>query len=111
MAIDPSRLKPSDVTRLLNSTPLGTVLDDRQLYRHRQRAGFRISPDGRTISLFKYLAWLVDGRHGPQPEAAPRDYEAVKEAARARNAALSAAGRDIGELPEVVDPERRERCR
>ena len=37
MAIDPSKLKPSDVTRLLNSTSLGTVIDDRQLYRHRQR--------------------------------------------------------------------------
>lgn len=111
MAIDPSKLKPSDVTRLLNSTSLGTVIDDRQLYRHRQRAGFRISPDGRTINLFKYLAWLVDERHGPQPEQSTRDYEAMKEAARARNAALSAAGRDIGELPEVVDPERRTRCR
>jgi hypothetical protein len=111
MAIDPSKLKPSDVTRLLNSTSLGTVIDDRQLYRHRQRAGFRISPDGRTINLFKYLAWLVDERHGPQPEQGTRDYEAMKEAARARNAALSAAGRDIGELPEVVDPERRARCR
>ncbi|NLF17735.1 MAG: hypothetical protein GX595_10825 [Lentisphaerae bacterium] len=111
MAIDPSKLKPSDVTRLLNSTSLGTVIDDRQLYRHRQRAGFRISPDGRTINLFKYLAWLVDERHGPQPEQGTRDYEAMKEAARARNAALSAAGRDIGDLPEVVDPERRARCR
>jgi len=111
MAIDPSKLKPSDLTRLLNSTTLGTVIDDRQLYRHRQRAGFRISPDGRTINLFKYLAWLADERHGPQPEQTARDYEAMKEAARARNAALSAAGRDIGELPEVVDPERREQCR
>ncbi|MBT4820754.1 MAG: hypothetical protein HON70_33910, partial [Lentisphaerae bacterium] len=111
MAIDPSKLKPSDVTRLLNSTSLGTVIGDRQLYTHRQRAGFRISPDGRTINLFKYVAWLVDERHGPQPEQSTRDYEAMKEAARARNASLSAAGRDIGGLPEVVDPERRERCR
>jgi hypothetical protein len=111
MPIDPAKLKPSDLTRLLNSTSLGTVIDDRQLYRHRQRAGFRISPDGRTINLFKYLAWLVDERHGPQPEKETRDYEGMKEAARARNAALSAAGRDIGDLPEVVDPERRERCR
>jgi hypothetical protein len=111
MAIDPSKLKPSDLTRLLNSTSLGTVIGDRQLYTHRQRAGFRISPDGRTINLFKYLAWLADERHGPQPEQTARDYEAMKEAARARNAALSAAGRDIGELPEVVDPERREQCR
>jgi hypothetical protein len=111
MAIDPSKLKPSDLTRLLNSTSLGTVIGDRQLYTHRQRAGFRISPDGRTINLFKSLAWLADERHGPQPEQTARDYEAMKEAARARNAALSAAGRDIGELPEVVDPERREQCR
>jgi len=111
MAIDPSKLKPSDVTRLLNSTSLGTVIGDRQFYTHRQRAGFRISPDGRTINLFKYLAWLVDERHGPQPEQNTRDYEAMKEAARARNAALSAAGRDIGDLPEVVDTERRARCR
>jgi hypothetical protein len=111
MAIDPSKLRPSDLTRLLNSTPLGTVIGDRQLYRHRQRAGFRISPDGRTVNLFKYVAWLIDERHGPQPEQSTRDYEAMKEAARARNASLSAAGRDIGDLPEEVDPERRERCR
>ena len=31
----------------------------------------------------------------------------MKERARARNAALSLAGRDIGELPAVVNPERR----
>ena len=41
----------------------------------------------------------------PEPEADP--YEALKERARARNAALSLAGRDIGELPAVVDPERK----
>lgn len=111
MAIDPSRLRLAELTRLLNSTPLGTVINDRQLYRHRQHAGFRISPDGRTMNLVAYAAWLADERHGPQPRQTVRGYEAMKEAARARNAALSAAGRDIGELPEVVDPERRERCR
>lgn len=39
------------------------------------------------------------------------DYDKVKERARQRNAALSLAGRDIGPLPEVVDPERKEACR
>lgn len=40
-----------------------------------------------------------------------RDYEAIKEAARLRAAQTSASGRDIGEIPEVKDPLRREKCR
>ena len=42
----------------------------------------------------------------PQP-ASGGEYDKLKERARARNAELSRKGRDIGELPEVVDPERR----
>ncbi len=107
MAIDPRNLKPADLARLLNSTPLGTVLDERQLYRHRMRAGFRIG-DGRRVDLFRYAAWLVDQRHAPRKVIDPSaEYEAIKERAAARNRALSEAGRDIGELPAVVDPERR----
>ena len=108
MAIDPRQLKPADLTRLLNSTPLGTVIDERQLYRHRMRAGFRIG-DGRRVDLFRYVAWLIEERRKPSPEKG-RDYEAIKEAAAARNRALSEAGRDIGELPAVVDPERKARA-
>ena len=109
MAIDPRNMRPSDVVRLLNSTPLGPILDERQLYRHRTRAGFRIG-DGRRVDLLRYIAWLFDERHTPK-EDAPRGYDAVKEAARARSAALSASGRDIGELPEVVNPERKGKAR
>jgi len=36
--IDPRRLRPSELARLLNSTPLGTVVSERQLYRHRMTA-------------------------------------------------------------------------
>ena len=50
MAIDPRKLRPSDLCRLLNSTPLGEVISERQLYRHRSRAGFRIG-DGKTVDL------------------------------------------------------------
>ncbi|MGE4157621.1 MAG: terminase gpA endonuclease subunit [Planctomycetota bacterium] len=105
MAIDPRDLKPSDLARLLNSTPLGTVIDERQLYRHRMRAGYRIG-DGRRVDLFRYVAWLVEERDRPRPEKV-RDYEALKEAAAQRNRALSEAGRDIGELPAIVDSERK----
>jgi len=104
--IDPRRLKPSELCRLLNSTPLGEVISERQLYRHRQRAGFRIG-DGKHVDLFRYVAWLVQVRHEPKPPPDVDPYEKAKQGARARNLAISLAGRDIGELPEVVNPTRR----
>ncbi len=107
--IDPRKLKPTELTRLLNSTPLGEVINERHLRRHRTRAGFRIG-DGSTVDLFRYVAWLADLRHKPKEEEQANDYEIRKEAARARNAALSKAGRDIGALPEVVDRARKERA-
>ncbi len=56
------RLRPSELTRLLNSTPLGTVISERQLYRHRERAGHRIG-EQRWIDLVRYAAWLAAERH------------------------------------------------
>ena len=109
MAIDVRQLRPSMLTRMLNSTPLGEVLGDRQLRRHRNRAGYRIG-DEKHVDLLRYAAWLLWTRHNPEPEREPRDYEAMKEAARARNAELSAIGRDIGNVPEVIDPERKARA-
>ena len=106
MAIDPRKLRPSDLCRLLNSTLRGEVISERQLYRHRQRAGFRIG-DGKHVDLFRYVAWLVEVRHQPKPEPPADPYAAVKERARARSAALSLAGRDIGELPAVMNPGRK----
>lgn len=109
MPTDPRRLRPSELCRLLNSTPLGEVINERQLYRHRTRAGMRLG-DGRYVDLLRYAAWLIEQRHRPRPAAAEDPYEAIKERARARNAALSLAGRDIGQLPEVVDPRRKEQA-
>jgi len=106
MAIDPRQLRPTDLARLLNSTPLGEVISERQLRRHSTRAGFRIG-DGRHIDLYRYVAWLVAVRNDPKPETMPVDYETLKQRARARNVALSLAGRDIGDIPAVVDPERK----
>lgn len=115
MAVDPTKLKVSELTRLLNSTSQGEAVADRTVRRHLQRAGFRISPDGKTVNLFKYLAWLVDERHGPRDAPSPTregsGYDGMKESARARNAAASLSGRDIGELPPVADPARKEACR
>src|SRR5262245_20845728 len=109
MPVDARRLRPSELCRLMNSTPLGEVINERQLYRHRMRAGLRIGDD-RHIDLLRYVAWLVQVRHAPKPEPEGDPYEALKERARARNVALSLAGRDIGELPVVVNPQRKERA-
>jgi hypothetical protein len=109
MATDPRRLKPSELCRLLNSTPLGEVISERQLYRHRSRAGMRVG-DGKHVDLVRYVAWLVSQRHAPKPEPAGDPYEELKTRSRARNLALSLAGRDIGELPDVVNRERKERA-
>jgi len=114
--LDPRKLKPSQLAQLLNSTPLGEVINERQIHRHRTRAGLRVGgpgSDGRTVDLFRYTAWLAATRHARKAESQEdrlAGYDAMRERARARNAALSLSGRDIGDLPEVVDPDRRQRC-
>ena len=113
MAIDPRKLKPTELVRLLNSTPLGEVISERQLHRHRARAGFRIG-DGRTIDLLRYTAWLrvtlAERRRKPTEEPGLVGYDAHRERARQRNMAMSLSGRDIGELPAVEDSERKARA-
>jgi hypothetical protein len=106
VAIDPRKLRPGELCRLLNSTPLGEVISERQLYRHRMRAGFRVG-DGRHVDLLRYVAWLVDVFHEPKPEPDTDPYATLKERSRARNAAIAQSGRDIGELPAIADPDRR----
>jgi hypothetical protein len=114
VAIDPRKLKPGELARLLNSTPLGDVINERQLLRHRTSAGFRVAADGDAgkVDLFRYVAWLVTSRQEAIAEAEKdagglTGYEALKERARQRNATLSLSGRDIGDLPAVADIDRR----
>jgi hypothetical protein len=64
------------------------------------------------IGFATIAAWLVDVRRQMIARRREPDsgYEAIKQRARARNIALSLEGRDIGELPAVVNPERKERA-
>ena len=110
MALDPRNLKPFELARLLDSTPLGTVIEERQLHRHRTQAGYRIG-DGKRVDLFRYVAWLFEVRRTPKPLVdLTAEYKAVLERAAERNRMRSEAGRDIGELPAVVNPERKARA-
>jgi len=115
LPINPRALRPSQVVQLLNSTPLGAVLTERQLHRHRARAGFRIG-DGRTIDLLRYVAWMVGQRHTvaaapPAPELT--GYDAYKERQRQRMAEQSLSGRDITNgawVHRPLDPPRKIRA-
>jgi len=102
--INPTQLKPSDLTRLLNSAGFGEVINERTLRRHRNRAGYTIG-DAKTVDLFRYAAWLT--HRYLEPPKKERTYEQIKEAARLRNAQLARAGQDIGPIPEVVNPQRK----
>jgi len=117
MATDVRRLRSGELCRLLNSTPLGECLGERQFHRHRTRAGLRIAADGdhSRIDLLRYLAWLFDQRHSPEARDAAESsgaggYDAQRERSRLRNALMSASGREIGELPAVQDAERKTEC-
>ena len=116
VATNPKSLKPGECVRLLNSTPMGVVINDRRLRGHRERAGSRIG-DGKTIDLLRYAAWL-HGQHDASEETIGKKadspsgesvatYEAKKERERARNAETSRTGRDVGELPAPADPKRK----
>ena len=101
-----------DVARLLNSTSFGFVLAQARLYREFNRVGFRIgsSENPRNINLLKYIAWMFDRKHTPEETSGARSYEERRNVERDRQAEQSLAGRDIGPLPEVVNPDRKAAC-
>lgn len=76
VATDPRNLKPGELCRLLNSTPLGQVLTDRRLRTQRTRAGLRIGEE--HIDLFRYAAWLVDEIATHDPPPLPADEEELR---------------------------------
>jgi hypothetical protein len=68
VATDPRNLRPIELCRLLNSTPLGPVITEQELRNHRSSAGLRIG-DGKAVDLVRYVAWLVQQRHAAKPQA------------------------------------------
>jgi transposase-like protein len=79
-------LGPAELCQLLNSTPLGEVISESRLKRHRTRAGLRIG-DGRNVDLLRYTAWLLQARHAPKPQPASRISDGVDLAEAAIGAA------------------------
>ena len=113
MSIDLRQMRPGQLAGLLNSTPLGEVTSEARVRRNIVRAGLRVG-DSTRVNALAYAAWLVCTWYATatnvQAARGLTGYEAMKEQARARNAALSAAGRDIGDIPPVADPARKARA-
>ena len=56
--------------------------------------------DAGRVDLLRYVAWLVQEHHRPEPEAdGLAGYDAQRERARERSMALSLSGRNIGGIP------------
>lgn len=111
---NPRQLKPGELLQLLNSTPLGEVLSDAKLRRHRQRAALRIG-DGKTIDIIRYAGWLVSEiKRGPAIVNTTLSfadaYDRKKSTEAARNRLKASLHKDIGAIPKVVNPERRAAC-
>jgi hypothetical protein len=112
--VDPRQLRVAEAVRLLNSTPLGEVVQPHVVYRHLNRAGLHIG-DGKRIDLLRYAAWLFHARHERAPAGwTENNYEAHKDAVNARSRESSESSRDIGAAGWVHEPkniERKEKCR
>lgn len=61
-------LKYRGVVRLINSTPMGTVIGEAQFARHRNQA-LGMFCAGRRADFVGYVAWLVSERHKPRAAA------------------------------------------
>jgi hypothetical protein len=105
--INPRKLRPADLLRLINTAGRGTVLTETQLRRHRNRAGYTIG-DATTMDLFRYAAWLT--LEYAKPRAQPLSYEELKRRQAERNAEMVRTAQDIGEMPPVKDPDRKARA-
>jgi len=106
-AINPRKLRPTQLMRLLNTAGFGAVLTETRLRRHRNRGGYLVG-DNRSIDLFRYAAWLTRVYFEPKHE--PLSYEERKRRQAQRYAEAARAAQDIAPIPEVADPERRARA-
>lgn len=99
-----------DLIREINAAKPLIPLSDKRLRVHVRSAREEIIGPGGKIDLNLYAVWLL--RHYLRDaKARAESYEKQKSLTAAKNAASARAAQDIGELPEVVDAERKERCR
>jgi 5-methylcytosine-specific restriction endonuclease McrA len=105
------RLRPSELMRLVNSTPLGSVLGERTLYRHRLRAGHRVE-NQRRIDLLYYTAWLIEMCHDRQRSCRSDYWRNLRRQGRDARASCEDHGSSSGiTVPTVLELIERQHCR
>lgn len=122
--LDPHRLRPFEALRLLNSTGDGEPIRLRAITDALDQGGTRVCARGdlSRVDIVKLCAWLATQRHRRLDEARVRaaaaggspglsGYDAHKDQAARRQRELSKTVRDIGPIPGVADPARKQRCR
>jgi len=65
----------------------------------------------KKINFLRYIAWLAEPLHRKKPMDADASYEERKNREYQRQKAMSTSGRDIGDIPEVKNPDVKEQCR
>lgn len=98
-----------DLLKEINSIGPQVRLSERKLRTHIRAAGSALQKERGKINLAFYAKWLIEENNATRKksEQYQRHIQLVKE----REAAMRAAAADIGELPDVVNPERKEKCR
>lgn len=97
-------IEAGELLREINEAGLGKSIDERTLRRHRKELGL-----GKLVDVGAYLSHLVERDQARRTSA--NTYEAKKAKAAERSNQATRKGQDIGPLPSIVDPERREACR
>jgi len=98
------KIDAAELLKEINSAGLGQVIDARTLRRHREQWEL-----GKSIDVGTYAAHLVDRYQAKQAKSIT--YEDKKDKARQRSEEQTRKGQDIGALPDIFDPDRREACR
>ncbi|HBT75352.1 MAG TPA: hypothetical protein DEB39_00160, partial [Planctomycetaceae bacterium] len=104
MATNPLNMKPTELIRLMNRAGFGTVLNESRLKTH--RLGDINTADGKGVDLLKYAGWLTL-EYFSMDDGSEAYLKRLKKQTE-RNAEAVRAAQDIGHLPEVAEPERKE---
>ena len=99
----------ADFLKEINSVDPLIPLSETKLRRHISKSRGAAVGRSRNLNMARYAAWLV-GEYGAQT-ARNEAYERRKEIVKEQAALQARAAAEIGDLPNVKNPERKEKCR
>lgn len=104
-----SDLKPEELVEAINATNPTIPVSNKKIRMHVRDARGDIVHKRGTINIPLYVTWLMK-RYGRQDNIRS-GYERQKMIQAEKNAAAVRSAQEIGDLPSVKNPERKERCR